>query len=54
MGVALDLFEFEILEILKREDKGPPPFISTTLPREGSKSNVFRDILAKVYSFNSL
>ena len=41
------------LEILKKVDKGPP-FVSTSLQTEGSKSNFFRDIRAKVNSLDSL
>ena len=41
------------LEILQIDDKGTP-FVSTTLRREGWKSNFFRYIPTKLYSFNLL
>ena len=36
------------LEILNQVDKGPP-FVSTTLRKEASKSNFFRDISTKLH-----
>ena len=44
---------FFSLENLKKVDKGPP-FVSTSLQTDGSKSNFFLDIRAKVTSLDSL
>ena len=44
---------FFSLQILKKVDKGPP-FVSSSLQTEGSKSNFFRDIRAKVNLSDSL
>ena len=44
---------FYSLEILKKVDKGPP-FVLSLLKTEGSKSNFFWDIRAKVNSLDSL
>ena len=44
---------FISLEILKKVDKGPP-YVSSSLQTEGSKSNFFREIRAKVNSLDSL
>ena len=44
---------FFSLQILKKVDEGPP-FVSISLQTEGSKSNIFRDIRAKVNSLDSL
>ena len=44
---------FFSLKIPINVDKGPP-LSSTTLQNEVSKSNYFRDIQAKIYSFNSV
>ena len=44
---------FFSLEILKKVDKSPP-FVSSSLQTEGSKSIFFRDIRAKVNSLDCL
>ena len=44
---------FFSLEILKKVDKGPP-FVSSSLQTEGSQSNFFRDIRAKVNALDGL
>ena len=44
---------FFSLEMLKKDDKGPP-FVSCPLQTEGSKSIFFRDIRAKVNYLDTL